>query len=78
MNQGERRSGREGRTLEDDIHDKEEHDDDGVPVAGELEVLVHACYGCEAEIRAINEGDGIHRTEDREKAAVYPFAFASC
>lgn len=41
-------------TLEDNIHDEEKHNDDGVAVAGELEVLFHACYGCETEVCAVD------------------------
>lgn len=51
--------------FEKDIHDEEQHDDDGVAVAGELEVFVHARNSSEAEIGSVNERNSVHRAQNR-------------
>lgn len=60
--------------LEDDVHDEEKHNDDGIPVPSELEILVHACHGSETQVCAVDEGDGVHGSEDGEQASVYLLA----
>lgn len=60
-----------GWDLEENVHDEEQHDDDGIAVLDvEIEVLVHTGNGRETKIGSVDERHGVHGSQDWEKSDI--------
>lgn len=59
------------------VGDEEYHHDDGVPASlVKAQILLHARDERQAEIRAVDQGDGVHQPQDGEKSPIDAMAMS--